>query len=64
MVAQLRYLLRRLDLAGALNYLSTRVGCRLGFVLLECPRAAVDVDSIADRDLAERILQQEADTRP
>ena len=59
LAALLQYLLRRLDLDRALDYLSGRVGCRLGCVLLESPRAAVDVDSVADRDLAERILRTE-----
>lgn len=55
----LRYLLGRLTLEGALDSLSKAMGCRVGFVLIDKPRAAVDVDSVADRDLAVKILQSE-----
>ena len=53
----LKYLTGRLTLESALETLSRAMGCRLGYVLIDNPRAAVDVDSIADRDLAEKILQ-------
>ena len=56
----LRYLLRRLSLAAALDALSQRVECRLAAVKLTHPAAAVDVDSIADWQLAERLLTAEA----
>lgn len=52
----LKYLFRRLSLEGALESLSHAMGCRVGYVLIENPRAAVDVDSVADRDLAVKIL--------
>jgi CTP:molybdopterin cytidylyltransferase MocA len=54
--ALLRYLLRRSTLEEALDLLSERAGCRVRHVLLDDPRAAVDVDSLADQRLAERIL--------
>jgi len=55
-LALLRYLFRRLTLEGALRSLSSAVGCGIGHVNLEFARAAVDVDSIEDQRLAERIL--------
>ena len=54
--ALLRYLFRRNSLEEALDLLSRKAGCRVGHVLLDDPRAAVDVDSVADQRLAERIL--------
>ncbi len=59
----LRYLLGRLSLDRALESLSRAMGCRMGFVRIEEARAAVDVDSIADRDLAEKILQSDQGSR-
>lgn len=53
----LRYLLRRLSLNDALQALSKLAGCRIGHVTVEHARAAVDVDSVEDQKLAERILQ-------
>jgi hypothetical protein len=55
----LRYLFGRLTLESALESLSRAMGCRVGYVLIDTPRAAVDVDSIADRDLAVKILQND-----
>ena len=52
----LKYIFRRLSLESALETLSQAMGCRLGYVLINSPRAAVDVDSVADRDLAVKIL--------
>jgi len=49
-------LLGRLTLESALDSLSRAMGCKVGYVLIENPRAAVDVDSVADRDLAEKLL--------
>jgi len=53
----LRYLTGRLTLDSVLDSLSRVMGCRVGCVLLDEPRVAVDVDSVADRDLAERVIQ-------
>ena len=52
-----RYLTGRLTLASVLDSLSGVMGCRVGCVLIDQPRAAVDVDSVADRDLAEKVIQ-------
>lgn len=57
--ALLRYLLRLSTLEQALGYLSDKMGCRVGCVRLDDPRAAVDVDSVADRDLAVAVLRSE-----
>ena len=59
----LRYLSGRLTLADALSTLSARAGCRVGAVRLEDPRAAVDVDSVDDWQLAERIVRTELTER-
>lgn len=55
-IALLLYLFRRLTLEDALQALSKAAGCRIGYVKLEFARAAVDVDSIEDQKLAEKIL--------
>ena len=55
-IALLRYLLRRLTLEDALQALSKTAGCRIGHVEVGFARAAVDVDSVEDQKLAERIL--------
>jgi hypothetical protein len=57
--ALLRYLLRLSTLEQALKYLSKKIGCRVGCVIINDPRAAVDVDSVADRDLAVAVLHSE-----
>jgi GTP:adenosylcobinamide-phosphate guanylyltransferase len=54
--ALLLYLFRRLTLEDALNALSKAAGCRIGYVEVKFARAAVDVDSIEDQKLAEKIL--------
>ena len=60
----LKYLFGRLSLEDALGSLSQAMGCRLGYVLINTPRAAVDVDSVADRDLAVKILHGDLPTIP
>ena len=55
-----RYLTGRLTLDSVLGSLSRAMGCRVGYVLMDNPRVAVDVDSVADRDLAERVLLEDA----
>ncbi|WP_448508006.1 nucleotidyltransferase family protein [Immundisolibacter sp.] len=52
----LTYLCGWLMLDAGLARLSRRVGAQLGAVLLDDPRAAVDVDSVADFELVERLL--------
>lgn len=54
-----KYVSGRLSLPGALGALSAKAGCRLGAVTINHPTAAVDVDSVADWHLAERILSGE-----
>ncbi len=56
----LRYLLGRLSADGAFAVLSRRAGCRVRWVTVEAARAAVDVDSEADWQLADRLLRDEA----
>jgi hypothetical protein len=51
-----RYLSGRLTLADTLARISEKAGCRVGHVEVLAPRAAVDVDSVADHELAEQIL--------
>ena len=54
--ALLRYLFRRLSLEDALATLSEAAGCRIGHVKVGFARAAVDVDSIEDQKLADKLL--------
>jgi hypothetical protein len=56
----LRCALRRVSLEQALQHLSWRCGCTVRHVKIDSARAAVDVDSVADRDLAQRILLGQA----
>jgi molybdopterin-guanine dinucleotide biosynthesis protein A len=56
LIALLRYLFRRLTLEDALRSLSSAAGCRIGYVEVMFARAAVDVDSVEDQQLAEKIL--------
>jgi hypothetical protein len=51
-----RYLTRQLTLPEILTRIGAKAGCRVGYVEVLAPRAAVDVDSIADHALAEQIL--------
>jgi len=55
-MALLLYLLRRLSLEDTLGGLSEAAGCRIGHVKIGFARAAVDVDSVEDQKLAEKIL--------
>ena len=56
LIALLQYLFRRLTLEDTLQSLSKVAGCRIGHVKVNFARAAVDVDSVADQQLAEQIL--------
>lgn len=58
-MALILYLLRRLSLEDALGGLSEATGCRIGHVKVGFARAAVDVDSIEDQQLAEQVLSQD-----
>ncbi len=51
-----RYAAGRLALPGVLDILSRAAGCRISYVPVTEPRAAVDVDSVDDHALAERVL--------
>jgi len=55
-IGLLRYLCRRLTLEDVMQSLSTAAGCRIGHVQVNFARAAVDVDSIEDQQLAEEIM--------
>lgn len=55
----LRYLARQLSLPDALRTLSKAAGCKIDFVTVNHARAAVDVDSVDDQALAEKILLAE-----
>jgi GTP:adenosylcobinamide-phosphate guanylyltransferase len=54
--AILRYLRGRLSLNEALGRISRRLGFKAGAVVLPCPEAAVDVDSVDDWQLVENIV--------
>lgn len=51
-----RYLTGRLTLLETLERISEKAGCRVAHVEVLAARAAVDVDSMADHALAERVL--------
>jgi len=59
LVALLLYVFRLLSVEAALGGLSRAAGCRIGHVEVGFARAAVDVDSIEDQQLAEKILSGE-----
>jgi GTP:adenosylcobinamide-phosphate guanylyltransferase len=56
LVSVLRYVLGRLTLEQGLSRLSAAMDARAGAVWMPDPETAVDVDSIADRQLVEKIL--------
>jgi GTP:adenosylcobinamide-phosphate guanylyltransferase len=51
----IRYLTRRLTLSQALDRISHRLGFKAGTVIIPFPEAAIDVDSVADWQMAQRI---------
>ncbi|MCO6440568.1 MAG: nucleotidyltransferase family protein [Nitrococcus mobilis] len=59
--AVLDYALGLLTLEQALQQISCRLGIRIGAVILPYPEAAVDVDTPADRQLAEAVLSERAE---
>ena len=61
--AVIRYLLGRLTLQNALESLSRRLHLKLGAVILPFAEAAVDIDSIADHDIVQKKLSQQAKSR-
>ena len=54
----LRYVLRRLTLAQAMDRLSVRCGARVTAVCLPFGTAAIDVDKVDDLRLAERLVRE------
>lgn len=57
-IAVLRYLLGRLTLPEALERMSRRLGFRAGAVILPFAEAAIDVDSVADWELVQKIASK------
>jgi hypothetical protein len=57
----LRYLTRTLSVDAAFAAVSRRAGCTLGWVAVHEPRAAVDIDSVADWELARGLLAGSTD---
>ena len=55
-MAVLRYLMGRLSLAEALDRISSRLGFKAGAVIMPFAEAAVDVDSVSDLELVEKII--------
>ncbi len=55
-VTLLSYLLRSLTAEGAMDAFSTATGCQIKFVQLDFARAAVDVDTVEDQQLADAVL--------
>jgi hypothetical protein len=55
----LQYLTRRLAVDEAFRVLSNRAGCKVGWLPVAAARAAVDVDSRADWQLADRLLRDD-----
>lgn len=54
----LLFALRRLDLASAMRRASKAIGARVHAVEMSNPEAAIDVDSLADLELANRIIRE------
>jgi len=57
-VAVLRYLMGRLSLNEALDRISHRLGFKAGAVIMPFAEAAVDVDSVSDLELVEKIVAE------
>ena len=51
----IRYITRRLTLSQTLDRISKRLGFKVGAVILPFPEAAIDVDSVADWQMVQRI---------
>jgi len=54
----LRYMLGSLTLTEAVEQISKHLGCRAGIVVMPFPEAAIDVDSVSDWQIVERIAAQ------
>jgi len=57
-MAVLRYLVGKLTLADALDRMSQRLGFRACAVDMPFAEAAIDVDSVADLELVEKIVSK------
>jgi len=57
-MAVVRYLMGRLSLAEALVRISRRLGFKAGAVIMPFAEAAVDVDSVSDLELVEKIIAE------
>ncbi len=57
-MAVLRYLMGRLSLEEALDRISRRLGFKAGAVIMPFAEAAVDVDSVSDLELVEKIVAE------
>jgi len=55
-MAVLRYIIGRLSLSEALDRISRRLGFKAGAVIMPFAEAAVDVDSVSDLELVEKII--------
>ena len=58
-IAVLRYLIGRLSLTEALDRISNRLGFKAGAVIMPFAQAAIDVDSVKDWELVEKIIAEE-----
>ena len=54
----LLYLLKKLTLPETVNRISKRLGCRAGIVIIPYPQAAVDVDSVEDLHLVQKLAEK------
>jgi CMP-N-acetylneuraminic acid synthetase len=57
-MAVLRYLIGRLSLTEALDRISHRLGFKAGAVIMPFAQAAIDVDSVKDWELVEKIVAE------
>jgi CTP:molybdopterin cytidylyltransferase MocA len=57
-IAVMRYLLGRLTLSAAFDLVSRRLGFKAGVVIMPFPEAAIDVDSVGDWQIVNRITNK------
>ena len=58
----LRYKLGMLGTQDAFDVLSRKTDCKISYVIIDQPRAAIDVDSWEDLSLAERIIGADSES--
>lgn len=56
----LLYMLRSLTLSDAVKRISKRLGCRVGIVVMPYPEAAIDVDSVEDLYLVQKLAEKKS----